>query len=327
MRLFSNKLFLGWVLIVCLILTFWVYFIIDSMMPIPAKIPENTAMIGQPPPKNNTAPKAKDNTTESAATIYHKGTTIPKLTEKDLWVAMMLWHKGPQTVEALMESYHVAYLQSKRHRKIDERVPPEQWLQSVLDKGYTILNYGEYVQYMDARTVTDRLDNLEIRQLYSEEYGIPVSEIDRIKKLYLENEFLFLQRKHAVERVTDEPISGGFFIGDKFLPFYRDRAVVYVQRHDSGAQYTGTKLNAEQRFNLIFRAVEPEGIEVIYIDELGNQLSEKPEPVTREEVRKMMAEGEVPPPKEWWDPDSPVPDAEDFEEFLFQQENTETDKN
>ena len=317
MKLFSNKLFLSGLIIGCLILTLGVYIIIDSMMPIPDKIPENTAVLGHPPPKNNTTPKSKDNAIESATTVYHKGTTVPKLTEKDLWVAMMTWHTGPQTVEALMESYHVAYLQSKWHRGIDKIVPPEQWLQSVLDKGYTILNYLEYAQYMNARTVTDRLDNPEVRQLYSETYGIPVSEIDRIKKLYLENELLFLQRKNAVERATDEPISGGFHIGDKFLPVYRDRSVVYVQRYESAAKFLGMRLNDEQRFNLIFRGIEPEGIEVIYIDELGNQLSEKPAPITREAVRKMMSEGEVPPPEEWWDPNAPVPDAEDFEEFLI----------
>ncbi len=201
---------------------------------------------------------------------------------------MMFWHQGPQTVEALMESYHVAYLQSERHRRIDKRYPPEQWLQSVLDKGYTILNYGEYAQYMDMRTATDQLDLPSVRKLYSETFGIPETDIERLKALYLKNQFLFLKRKHAMERTVNEPVTGGFHIGDKLLPVYRDRAVVYVQRRKSGAQFLGTRLNAVQSFNLIFIGIEPKGIEVIYIDKMGKQLTEKPEPIIREAFRKIM---------------------------------------
>lgn len=89
-----------------------------------------------------------------------------------------------------------------------------------------------------------------------------------------------------------------------------------MKRYVSAAEFLGMRLNDEQRFNLIFKGIEPEGIEVIYIDELGNQLSEKPEPITREDVKKMMSEGEAPPPEEWWDPDAPIPDVEEFAEFL-----------
>ena len=214
MKLFSNKLFLSGLIIGCLILTIGIYFMIIPETPtvrghLPAKTDKGVIYIrdgnGQtvPSSKTYTASKAKNTVLQSDTPTYHKGTTVPKLTEKDLWVAMMTWHKGPQTVEALMESYHVAYLQSKWHRRIDKRVPPEQWLQSVLDKGRTILNYGEYVDYMDARAVTDNLDNPEILNMYSESYEIPESEIDRIKALYLENHFLFIERLHVMKRATD----------------------------------------------------------------------------------------------------------------------------
>ncbi|MDE0484022.1 MAG: hypothetical protein OXI67_15700 [Candidatus Poribacteria bacterium] len=340
MKLFSNKLFLGGLIIGGLILTLGVFLILDAILTpyfYKRKLPEDTAGILITPkgnkaiynsPKNNTATKTEKNATKpDTAGIYFEGTTIPKLTEQDLWVAMMTWHKGPQTVEALMASYHVAYLQSKRHRRIDKVIPPEQWLQSLFDKGYTILNYIEYAQYMDARTATDSLDNPKVRQLYSETFGIPESDIEKLKERYLAEHLFFLKRKHAFERTTDEPITGGYYIGDKVLPIYQSRKVVYVRRGEDkfSAQYLGTILNPEQRFNLIFRGIEPEDIEVIYIDEMGNQLSEKPEPVTREEVRKMMAEGETPPPEEWWDPNAPIPDAEDFEEFLPPERETELD--
>ena len=314
MKHFSKKLLLGVLIIGGLILITGIYVIIDSIITpyfYICKLPEDTAWILTSPkgnkaiynpPKNNTATKTEDNSTKTdAAGTYFEGTTIPKLTEQDLWVAMMTWHKGPQTVEALMDSYYVAYMQGESRRRIDKRYPPEQWLQYLLDKGVTFHNFGEYAQYMDARVVTDRLDNNPaLVQEESETFGIPVSDLDRIKKRYLEHHLLFLKRKHAMERTVNEPITGGIHIGDKVLPFYKNREVVYVQREENktSAKFFGSSLNFVQRFNLMFIGIEPEGIEVIYIDKLGNRLAEKPAPIAREAVRKMMAEGETPPPEE-----------------------------
>lgn len=149
-------------------------------------------MISNPSPKDNIDPKAKDHAIKHATDIYHKGTTVPKLTDAEKWATTHYHHTGPQSVEALMESYPVMYLQYKRHREIDKVIPPEQWLQSLLDKGFTIHNYLEYVQYMDARTATDRLDNPKVRELYSESYEIPETDIERLKELYLENELILL---------------------------------------------------------------------------------------------------------------------------------------
>lgn len=338
MKLLPKYRFLG-VLIICgLFFIIGTFFLIEMKRPPifdKSKFPEgDVGVINREeiriPPKNNTATKneKKSISTDASGTNF-EGTTIPKLSERDTWVAMMKWHSGPQTVEALMESYHQAYMQSKFRREINKRIPPEQWLQYVLDEGYTMLNFREYAQFMDTRKATDILDDPSERKLYSELYELPETDIERLKELHLENELIFLQRKLDVERASDEPIAGGFFAGNKFLPVYQDRDMVYVQRRDSGtaAQFLGMRLNDVQKFNLIFRGIEPKGIEVIYIDEMGNQLSDKPEPITREEVRKMMKEGEAPPPDEWWDPNTPIPDSEDFEEFLPpERTDTELDK-
>ena len=339
MKRLPKKLFLGGLIIGGLILILGIFLVFDSIITpyyYKSKFPEDTVAarilpngeVEYYPPKQVNSTESEDSSTKpDAADTYFEGTTIPKLTEQDLWVAMMTWHKGPQTVEALMDSYHVAYLQSETRRRIDKAYPPEQWLQYLLDKGVTFHNFREYAQYMSARVVTDRLDNNPVLlQQESETFGIPESDVEKLKEIYLANHLLFLKRKHAMERTVDEPITGGIHIGNKVLPFYQNRDVVYVQRHEDkiSAQYLGTILNYEQRFNLMFRGIEPEGIEVIYIDKLGNQLSEKPAPIPREQVRKMMAEGEAPPPEEWWAPNAPIPDSEDFEEFL-PPERTDTE--
>ena len=314
MKRLPKKLLLGVLIIGGLILITGIYVIIDSIITpynFRSKFPEDTAVILTSPkgnktiynpPKNDTSTKTEDSSTKPDAVVtYFEGTTIPKLTEQDLWVAMMTWHKGPQTVEALMDSYYVAYMQGESRRRIDKRYPPEQWLQYLLDKGVTFHNFGEYAQYMDARVVTDRLDNNPaLLQEESETFGIPISNIEKLKEIYLANHLLFLKRKHAMERTVGEPVTGGIHIGDKVLPFYQNRDVVYVHRveNSTSTRYYGTLLSPLQRFNLIFRGIEPEEIEVVYIDEMGNQLSEKPAPIPREQVRKMMAEGEKLPPEE-----------------------------
>lgn len=87
------------------------------------------------PPKNNTVTNTEKNSTKSNTTgTYFEGTTIPILSEEDCFVAMMTWHKGAQTVEALMDSYHIAYMQGESRRRIDKRIPPEEWLQYLLDR-------------------------------------------------------------------------------------------------------------------------------------------------------------------------------------------------
>ena len=341
MKHFSKKLLLGVLIIGGLILITGIYVIIDSIITpynFRSKFPEDTVAarilpngeVEYYPLKQVNSTESEDSSTKPDAVVtYFEGTTIPKLTEQDLWVAMMTWHKGPQTVEALMDSYYVAYMQDESRRRIDKRYPPEQWLQYLLDKGVTFHNFLEYAQYMDARVVTDKFDNNPaLVQEESEIFGIPESDLDRIKKRHLEHHLLFLKRKHAMERTVGEPVTGGIHIGDKVLPFYKNREVVYVQREENktSAEFLGSSLNDVQIFNLLFRGIEPEGIEVIYIDKLGNQLSEKPAPIPREQVRKMMAEGEKLPPEEWWDKDAPMPDPEDFEEFLPpENENTDTE--
>ncbi len=288
MKHFPKKLFIGGLVIGGLILILGVFVILDAIItpsfhkykfPIDAvgRIGPNGEVEYYTPPKNDTSTITKEKSTKTDdAEPYFEGTTIPKMTEQDLWVAMMTWHKGPQTVEALMDSYYIAYMQDESRRRIDKRVPPEQWLQYLLDRGVIFHNFLEYAQYMDARVVTDRIDNIPgLLQEESETFGIPVSDIDRIKKRYLEHHLLFLKRKHTMERTVGEPVTGGIHIGDKVLPFYQNRDVVYVQRKDNGpnVQYFGTRLNSMQIFLLNIFGIEPKGVEVIYIDKLGNKLS------------------------------------------------------
>ncbi len=229
-------------------------------------------------------------------------------------------HTGPQTVEALMDAFHTNYNKGKLSSEIDRIYPPQQWIQSILDRGLTIQNAAEYSEYMRIRGGLITIENdPQFREMRSRSLGIPASDIEALKTAHLEKEIDYKQRFHNARR-ADERIH---FLGlagsnnETELPFYVGRKMTYVQRKsDYRVSYIGASLTREQQFGLLFRGIEPEGIEIIYLDEMGKTLEKKPPPFKREEFRKMLAEGENPPPEEWWDKDAPIPDSEDFEEFL-----------
>ena len=232
-------------------------------------------------------------------------------------------HTGPQTVDALMDAFHADHNNFHATSRSDEWYPPRQWIQMLLDRGITIQNAAEYSEYMMIRGPLVSIENdPEFREMRSRGLGIPASDIDALKMAQLEKDLNFKQRLHNARR-SDDRITFIGFAGpnnETELPFYAGRKITYVQfeKHAEGfsGAYHGATLTQEQRFNLRFRGIEPEGIEIIYINEMGKILEEKPSPVTREEFLKMMSSGESPPPEDWWDPDSPVPDSEELEEFL-----------
>lgn len=191
MKHIPKKFFLSGLIIGGLIFIIGTFFLIEMKRPPifdKSKFPEGDVGVinGEEiriPSKNNTATKNKKKTiSPDASGTYFEGTTIPKLSDRDKWVAMMKWHSGPQTVEALMESYHVAYMQSKICREINKKIPPEQWLQYVLDNGYNILTYLEYVQFMDTRNATNILENPSERKSYAELYELPETDIERLEE-------------------------------------------------------------------------------------------------------------------------------------------------
>ena len=246
--------------------------------------------------------------------LFH---TTPTLTTK--WNTTGKKYDGPPTPEALMEAFHSKYVDEILDSWA-ERHPPENFLQMLLNRGIAIKNFSEYCGYMNAWSFGFHLENDPlVREMSAREHGIPESDLEALTAAATESMIEREQRSSNASR-ADEKIRGGVHVGENFYPFYIDRNITYVkhtERPDGfGAVYYGQSLTDEQRFNLIFRGIEPEGIEIVYIDKLGNRLSEKPEPASREEVRKMMAKGENLPPEEWWDPNAPIPASEDFEEFL-----------
>lgn len=139
-------------------------------------------------------------------------------------------------------------------------------------------------------------NNPEKRETISRLYGLPATDDwDMFESAYIDKKILEIQRIEEETRANPN-VTSGVFTGpnlDTFLPFKPNR--VYVERSKTGATFRGTMLTSQQQFDLVFEGIEPEGYEIIYIDEDGNRLSEKPPAPTHEDIQN--AGGTL--PEEW----------------------------
>ena len=188
-------------------------------------------------------------------------------------------YEGPQTTEALMAAYDAGYVELfPKTLRYDEHYPREEWLQRILDKGIVIENATDYDYYMKSRFyLIQARDNPNRWQ--SGLYGVPaVSSLDAY-------EDAFIQRKRWERQVykdfrTANPNTSGTIYfpeshPDKYLPV--TGKMTYVYRDGPVTRTWGMHLTDEQRDALHYQGVHPEGIDIVYVDEDYNILTEKPE--------------------------------------------------
>ena len=230
--------------------------------------------------------KLKENLSSPPALRYDV-TVAPgktKKTVKMLGTIPPLKHLGPQTSEAIMESFDTEY--SRIHRDtgvVDEKYPRAEWIQLLVNKGITIEDASAYSVYLTLRNNVVRLEN-DPAAWQSGNLGIPpTDDWDTYRNAYIDRKHWEYQHVNAAMQ-ADPSVTGGTFVGSNaqtFLPFNDKR--VYVERFEDGAIFLGTMISDAQKFEILHLGSEPEGLEVIYIDSKGNTLSEAPPPITREE--------------------------------------------
>ncbi len=187
-------------------------------------------------------------------------------------------HHGPQTLEAITETFG-----DYGSSAADEMYPPDQWLQRILDKGVPIEDTRDFTGYLAMRyTLFLAEQNPEMLERLSRELGYPTDSWDAFEDAYI-NHNILLHQKFTRAQDADNTITGGMFIGDNFYPNHIDKNTVYVKGRETGATFLGSELTLEEEFNIIFRGVEPEGYDIVYLDDDGKQMSEKPEPITQED--------------------------------------------
>ncbi len=215
-------------------------------------------------------------------------------------------HFGPQTVEALMESFHEEYnfVITSFHgeaylKELDAKYPPDEWIQMLLDKKVAIADSDFYTRFLSMRESVVNFEN-KPEEWTSGKHGIsPTNDFHAYRNAFVNRKIWEHQQMRAAF-LTDPNIMGGFFGGTEaqiFFPHKKGRA--YVKRDGDKFAFSGEKLSRKQQFELLSKGIIPEGHEIIYLDENSNLLDKPPAPISPEALLKTGIPG---PP---WDEISP----------------------
>ena len=229
------------------------------------------------------------------------------------------YYKGPQTPEALMTEFDQNWME-RYPQSVDWDVhyPKEAWLQRVVSMGGEFQSSGDYSYYLKMRRSLIKLkENPHMWQ--SGGFGIPPTnnleeyETAYIRRKIWEND---IRKKVRAEYPNETQITTFFPSSqpDKYLPVVGRMTYVY-RKPNSGAMRTyGTLLTKEQKTNLRAKGVEPDDIEIIYIDDEYNVLTEKPKPYDHEEWLRENTYDHV--PEGLREPDGTIVTPERYEEVL-----------
>lgn len=188
-------------------------------------------------------------------------------------------YEGPQTIEAIITEFddrHGSY----GTEEIEAVYPKEAWIQAFLDKGGSFRDIYDYDKYMNSRFVL--LNRSEDPSVWTSGIGgvRPASTLEAYTDAFIEREIWIQETwKHALKENPD--MTGIAIEGDHYLPMRENLTYVRNDGH-GGITSWGGGLSPEDHKNLL-SGIEPEGMEVVYIDDNYNITSK-------------------PPP---WDPDSP----------------------
>lgn len=215
-------------------------------------------------------------------------------------------HFGPQTVDALMESFHEEYSTVRQYiygeahlKELDAKYPPDEWIQMLLDKEVVITDSDFYSRFLSMRESVVNLEN-KPEEWTSGKHGIsPTDDFHTYRNAFVNRKVWEYQQMRAAF-LTDSNIMGGFFGGPEtqtFFPYKSGR--VYVKRDGDKFAFSGEKLSPKQQFELLSKGIILEGHEIIYLDENSNLLDKPPVPISPEALLKTGIPG---PP---WDEIAP----------------------
>ena len=189
-------------------------------------------------------------------------------------------HEGPQTVQALLNSFEEMLV----YPEIDEKYPQSEWVQMLLNRGVVIEDFADYSGYLSVRQNLVYFENNPDIWQSGETGNLPTENWETFKASFIDRHIWQYQQLKAV-KAADPEVAGGFFVGPDqrtFLPFKPGR--VYVSKIKRGAFFRGESLTEKQKFDLLIKGIHPEGYDIIYLDGNDAILSEVPPPITREEI-------------------------------------------
>ena len=177
-------------------------------------------------------------------------------------------HEGPQTVEAIMETFDAMHSESTALAEVDMKYPRAAWIQRCLDRGVVFEDYGDYTGFLSMRHEVidyennpDSELNMDMKKYYRlppdaslEEYTN--SAIDGTRR------DLIAMREASEE---DSTVSGGFGTPNGFIPMREGVLYVKVDEKNFDATFYGDSISEAEEDALLFHGIEPEGLEVIYL--------------------------------------------------------------
>ena len=225
-------------------------------------------------------------------------------------------YEGPQTPEALMAEFDSRYTGGGWGEEStythDKNYPRAAYLQRILDKGAVIKDMGDYGFYMDVRGYLLKKKE-QPDEWNSGKYGIPITnnfseyEDGYLSRKVWENSIL----QQLSESNPNKSVTLYFSSKhpDKYLPVIGKMTYVRMNENRDAIGTTGTTLTSKQRDNLLHKGIEPEDIEIIYIDRDYNIVSPPPlvDPVERRPLERHFGRRAQPPASAPKNTPKPVP--------------------
>lgn len=190
----------------------------------------------------------------------------------------------PYTVQEIIEKWHEGYMnferpyQTEKSRARFERMeaywPREEWLQHLMDNGFTFSRPVHYTFAFNARDqalmAKDKFDNPETRADLLDQYRLPADATwEEMEDVRIKFDIVS-QLNHQRAKDVDPSVYGGVTgIDGVFTPFSPNKVYVHVSEDNPLSTFKGAKLSEQQKNDLTMFGVAPEGITVVYTDEKG----------------------------------------------------------
>ena len=225
-------------------------------------------------------------------------------------------YSGQQTSVALISEFDAKYFEKHPEAiELDEHFPKEVFLQKFLDKGYHVNEYSDYADILGLRRQLIKFKDVPAAWR-SGDLNIPITtNFEEYVDGYIDRKVWELNIIKKVSNENPEVSVVSIFFPpshpDKFLPSVGK--MTYIRQKPSGSmRMWGSRLSSEQRSNLLYKGIEPEGIEIVYIDDDYNVV-EKPAPFDRDKWREENSYDIV--PEGLRDPDGTIVPPERYEQI------------
>ena len=192
--------------------------------------------------------------------------TVPEIIEK--------WHEGYMNFE---RPYHNEKSRN-RFERLEVYWPREEWLQHLMDNGFTFSRPVHYTFAFNARAhalmAKDKYDNPETRAELLEDYRLPVDATwEEMEDVHIKFDIISQLNLQRAKDVDPSVYGGVTNLDGVFTPFSPNKVYVHVSEDKPLSTFKGAKLSEQQKNNLTMFGIAPKGITVVYTDEKGVPLS------------------------------------------------------